>query len=197
MKAVVKNLNPEFNQSFEAKKAVEKLLEFIGEDPERNGLLDTPKRVVESYAEIFSGYHESPEKVLSKTFEDVGGYKDFVLLKDIEFYSMCEHHMLPFFGKVHIAYIPNNKIVGISKLVRVVEIFSRRLQVQEKMTSQIASAINEFLQPKGVIVNVTAKHFCMSMRGVKNSEAVMSTCHYIGDFVGNESLINRFESSVK
>lgn len=197
MTAIIKKIPTDHAKDFTAKEHVAKLIEFIGEDPSRDGLKETPKRVVESYKEIFSGYEQSPQEILSKTFEDMDEYKDFVLLQDINFYSMCEHHMLPFVGKAHVAYIPHKKVVGISKLARVVEIFARRLQVQERMTMQIAKAINDALEPNGVAVHIEAKHFCMSMRGVKNSDASMKTSHYIGEFERNEKLLNRFLNSVR
>ncbi len=157
---------------------VENLLEEIGEDSQREGLLRTPHRVAKAYEFLTSGYHMDIETVLNKAIftED---YNEMVIVKDIDFYSMCEHHMLPFYGKVHVAYIPNGKIVGLSKIPRIVEVFSRRLQVQERMTQQIADTINHYLEPKGVAVVSEARHMCMMMRGVQkqNSSATSSAMH--------------------
>ena len=155
----------------EAEEAVRILLKYAGEDPAREGLLDTPKRVVKSYDEFYKGYNENPHEYLSRTFEEVSGYDEMVVLKNIEFFSTCEHHMLPFFGKAHIAYIPNGKITGLSKIARLVDVFAKRPQVQERMTSQIADAMMEILKPMGVIVIIDCEHLCMSMRGVRKSEA--------------------------
>lgn len=145
--------------------AVKLLLESIGEDTKREGLLDTPKRVAKMYDEIFAGYSQSPESILATTFDE--SHQELVLVKDIPFYSHCEHHMVPFFGKAHIAYIPNGQVVGISKLARLVECYAKRVQIQERMTSQIADDIEEYLQPRGVGVIIQAEHLCMAMRGVK------------------------------
>jgi GTP cyclohydrolase I len=147
------------------KKAVKMIIEAIGEDPEREGLIETPDRIARMYREIFSGYNESPEKHLKKVF--TVNSADIVLEKDIVFYSMCEHHFMPFYGKVHIAYVPNDKVVGLSKLARTVEVFAKRLQLQERMTIQIADSIMRYLDAKGVMVVVKAEHMCMTMRGVK------------------------------
>lgn len=155
------------------------ILQAIGENPEREGLLDTPKRVVKSWNDIFSGYKTDPEAVLSTRF-DSDGYSQMVVLKDIELFSMCEHHMLPFVGKAHIAYIPGKKVVGLSKLARLVECFSRRLQIQERLTDQIAHAILDHLGASGVGVMIEAKHFCMSMRGVNKQHSVMRTSCLLG-----------------
>ena len=156
--------------------AIVDILEYIGETP-REGLLNTPQRVIKSYDELYKGYKIKPEDVLKTKFKEK--YNQMVILKDIEFYSMCEHHMLPFFGKVSIAYIPNGEVVGISKLARLVEVFSRRLQIQERLTEQIADAINTHLKPQGVAVTIKAKHFCMVARGVnkQNSEMVTNKIH--------------------
>ncbi len=147
------------------KKAVKMIIEAIGEDPEREGLIETPDRIARMYREIFSGYNESPEKHLKKVF--TVNSTDIVLEKDIVFYSICEHHLMPFYGKVHIAYVPNDKVVGLSKLARTVEVFAKRLQLQERMTVQIADSIMRYLDAKGVMVVVKAEHMCMTMRGVK------------------------------
>lgn len=166
----------------EAEEAVRTILRYIGEDPKREGLVQTPHRVVKSYAEFYKGYSENAEEILKKTFEDVNGYDGMVLLKDIEFESVCEHHMLPIIGKAHVAYIPNGRVVGISKLARVVEVYAKRLQIQEKMTAQIASIIDKALQPKGVAVAIRAKHHCMISRGVKKDLSVMDTTFFTGCF---------------
>lgn len=154
---------------------VRDLIRLIGDDPNREGVLDTPKRVVKSWKEIFGGYKMDPKAVLSTSFES-SGYNQMVICKDIEMFSTCEHHMIPFYGKVHIGYVPSERVVGLSKLARLVEIFSRRLQIQEKLTQQIADTMDEVLKPKGVIVVVKARHMCMCARGVgkQNSEMVTS-----------------------
>ena len=167
-----------------AKKGVENLLNYLGEELGREGLEETPRRVVDSYDELFSGYDREVEDVMT-VFDDED-YDQMVLLKDIEFYSACEHHMLPFFGKAHVGYIPDGKIVGISKLARVVEVFSRRLQNQERLTQQIAEALDEHLEPAGVAVALEGKHFCMVARGVEKQNSVMKTAHLTGDFRNNE-----------
>jgi GTP cyclohydrolase I len=150
----------------EALDAVRTLIRWAGDDPEREGLLGTPDRVVRSYAEFFSGYDEDPVALLQRTFEEMDGYDEIVMLKDIRFESHCEHHIAPIIGKVHIAYLPNNRVVGISKLARLVEVYAKRLQIQEKMTAQIANTLDEVLQPKGVAVVIEAAHQCMTTRGV-------------------------------
>ena len=166
----------------DAEKAVETLIKWAGDDPEREGLKETPKRVINAYEEFFSGYKESAEKYLSKTFEDVQGYKDMVLLKDIPFNSHCEHHMVPVIGVAHIAYIPVKRVVGISKLARIVEIYARRLQNQERITTQIADDLEKYLEPMGAAVIIDAKHQCMGCRGVKKSNATMTTSAMRGVF---------------
>jgi GTP cyclohydrolase IA len=168
--------------SAEAEQAVRTLLRFIGEDPLREGLQDTPMRVVKAYRELFSGYRQSPEEVLDRTFEDVGGYNDAVLVKEISFFSHCEHHMVPFFGHAHIAYYPSQGVIGLSKLARLVEVFARRLQTQETMTFQIGDALRRVLHPRGVAVMVEAEHMCMSMRGVQKAGASTITTHFDGLF---------------
>ncbi len=150
------------------------LLSAIGDDPLREGLIDTPKRVVKSWAELYSGYSKDPEAILGTTFE-AGKYDEMVILKDIELYSTCEHHMIPFFGKAHIAYIPTERVVGLSKLARLVEVFSRRLQIQEKLTDQIAETLDKVLKPRGVAVVIEAKHMCMCARGVSKQNSSMIT----------------------
>lgn len=161
--------------------AIIRLLQVIGEDPKREGLLDTPKRVLKSYKELFAGYKQSAKEVLGTTF-DSSGYDQIVILKDIEMYSTCEHHMIPFVGTVSIGYLPNKRVVGLSKLARLVEVFSRRLQIQEKMTQQIADAISEILESRGTMVVVKAKHFCMCARGVNKQNSWMITSAIRGRF---------------
>ena len=159
----------------EAEAAVRTLLRWAGDDPDREGLLDTPGRVVRSYRELFAGYETDPRAYLERTFEEVGGYDQMVVLKDIRFVSFCEHHMLPVIGKAHVAYLPTDRVVGISKLARVVNGYGRRLQIQEKMTAEIAQAIEEVLQPKGVGVVLEASHSCMTLRGVNTPGAALVT----------------------
>ena len=176
----------------EALKAVRTLLAWAGDDPDRPGLIDTPKRVVDAYGEWFDGYDADVEKELSRTFEDVQGYDDMVLLRDIEVESHCEHHMAPFLGKAYVAYIPNEKVVGISKLARVVEIFSRRLQTQETLTQLIAEAIESHLQPHGVAILIDAEHQCMTTRGVHHRHVSTITTRFTGAFKSDAALKDRF-----
>jgi GTP cyclohydrolase I len=164
----------------EAEAAVRTLIRWAGDDPDREGLLDTPGRVVRSYRELFAGYDVEPRAYLERTFEEVGGYDELVILKDIRFVSFCEHHMLTVIGKAHVGYLPNNRVVGISKLARVVNGFARRLQIQEKMTAEIANAIHDILHPKGVGVVVEASHSCMTMRGVNSPGSSLITSHLVG-----------------
>ncbi|WP_332065611.1 GTP cyclohydrolase I FolE [Bartonella sp. CB189] len=164
----------------EVEAAVRTLLLWIGEDPNREGLLDTPKRAVKAYSELFIGYHESVEEVLNTVFEEVSGYNETIIMKDIPFYSHCEHHMIPIVGKAHIAYLPDKKIVGLSKIARVVDIFSRRLQTQEAMTAQIASSLVKYLKPRGVAVLIEAEHMCMAMRGIKKQGSTTITTNFHG-----------------
>ncbi len=164
---------------------VKAILRFIGEDPEREGLVDTPKRVVKAWKEHFWGYHEDPMEPLARTFTEIEGYDELVLLQDIEVHSHCEHHMVPFVGKAHVGYIPNGKVTGLSKLARVVDIYSKRLQVQEKLTAQIAGAIWKALQPHGVAVVLQCKHFCMCYRGVRQPGAITTTSKLHGIFLSN------------
>ena len=166
----------------QAEEAVKTLLLWAGEDTRREGLLDTPRRVAAAYEDWFSGYKVNPYEFLKRTFEEVEGYDEMIVLRDIEFESHCEHHMAPIIGKAHVGYLPRNKVVGISKLARVVEAFARRFQVQEKMTAQIANCIQEVLQPKGVAVVVEAKHQCMTTRGIHKSDVSMVTSQMIGGF---------------
>jgi len=166
----------------EAEEAVRTLLRWAGEDPSREGLLDTPRRVVEAYGDWFRGYREDPHDYLARTFEEVAGYDEMIVLRDIEFESHCEHHMAPIIGKVHIGYLPDGKVVGISKLARVVEAYARRFQVQEKMTAQIARCIQEVLQPRGVGVVVEGAHECMTTRGIHKRGVSMVTSKMLGSF---------------
>jgi len=176
----------------EALKAVRTLLAWAGDNPDRPGLIDTPKRVVDAYAEWFDGYDADPGKELGRTFEDVQGYDDMVLLRDIEVESHCEHHMAPFLGKAYVAYIPNEKVVGISKLARVVEIYSRRLQTQEVLTNQIADAIESNLAPQGVAILIDAEHQCMTTRGVHHRHVSTITTRFTGVFKTDAALKDRF-----
>ncbi|MFZ5617884.1 MAG: GTP cyclohydrolase I FolE [Pseudomonadota bacterium] len=165
-----------------AMKAVEELIRWIGDDPSREGLVDTPKRVVDAFLEYFEGYEECPETYLKRTFEQVGGYDEIVLLRDIPFHSHCEHHMAPILGKAHVAYLPKNRVVGISKLARVVHAFAKRLQVQERLTAEIADCIDRVLEPNGVAVVIEATHACMTCRGVETPGVVMTTSRMMGAF---------------
>ena len=165
-----------------AEAAVRTLIAYAGDDPAREGVLDTPKRVIDAYEEIFQGYRECPAEILDRTFGETAGYEDFVLVKDIPFNSHCEHHMMPFFGKAHVAYMPVDRVVGISKLARLVDTYAKRLQTQEHMTSQVAIAIEEVLKARGVAVMMEAEHMCMSIRGVSKPGALTVTTHFAGDF---------------
>jgi GTP cyclohydrolase I len=164
----------------EAEAAVRVLIEWAGDDPNREGLLETPKRVAKAYKELFAGFAQDPREYLQKTFEEVGGYDELVVLRDIRVVSFCEHHMLPFIGRAHVGYLPSNRVVGISKLSRVVNAFSRRLQIQEKLTAEIAEAINDILQPQGVGVMIEAEHSCMTMRGVNTPGSNLVTSRLMG-----------------
>jgi GTP cyclohydrolase I len=175
--------------------AIKTILEKIGENSERDGLSETPKRVVKSWEELYKGYKEDP-KELVKVFE-CDSYTGMVLLKDIEIYSMCEHHMLPFVGKCHIAYIPDKKVIGISKLARIMEVYARRLQIQERLTDEIADALKELLQPKGVAVRIEAEHFCMRMRGIGKQNSVMVTTSLRGLFIKDSATRNEFLNAIK
>ena len=172
--------------------AVRTLIAWAGDDPRREGVIDTPKRVVDAYEEWFSGYQADPAKELNRTFEDVQGYDDIVMLRDIEVESHCEHHMAPFLGKAVVAYLPAEKVVGISKLARVVEIFSRRLQTQETLTQEIAAAIEASLQPRGVAVMIDAEHQCMTTRGVNHRHVSTVTTRFTGAFKTDDRLVDRF-----
>jgi GTP cyclohydrolase I len=176
----------------EAEAAVRTLIAWAGDNPNREGLLDTPARVTKAYGEFFAGYGQTAHEVLDTTFKEVGGYDDIVLVKDIPFASHCEHHMVPFFGKAHIAYLPSGGVVGISKLARLVEVYARRLQVQEHMTQQIVDALNEELEPHGAAVMVEAEHMCMSIRGVRAHGAQTTTLRFTGRFAEERELQDRF-----
>ena len=165
-----------------AKEAVRELLRWIGDDPEREGLKDTPRRVVDAFLEYFQGYEQSPEEYLTRTFEQVGGYDEIVLLREIPFHSHCEHHMAPIIGKAHVAYLPQDKVVGISKLARVVHAYAKRLQVQERLTAEIADCIQKVLEPAGVAVVIEATHACMTCRGVETPGVIMTTSRMMGVF---------------
>jgi GTP cyclohydrolase I len=166
----------------EAEAAVRTLIAYAGDNPGREGVLDTPKRVVDAYEEVFSGYRECPADVLNRTFSETAGYDEFVLVKDIGFNSHCEHHIMPFFGKAHVAYIPTDRVVGLSKLARLVDVYALRLQTQEHLTSQIATAIEEVLKPRGVAVMLEGEHMCMSIRGVTKPGSLTITTHFTGAF---------------
>ncbi len=180
----------------EAIDAIKTLIKFSGDNPEREGLKGTPDRVVRAYGEFFSGYNDDPREILSTTFEEIEGYDEIIVLRDISFASHCEHHMVPFTGKVHIGYIPNKKVVGISKLARIVDVFARRLQIQEKLTSQIGNTINDVLQPKGVAVVIESSHQCMTTRGVNKPNATMQTSHLLGLFRSDSKTRSEFFSLI-
>jgi GTP cyclohydrolase I len=172
--------------------AIKSIISHVGEDPEREGLKDTPDRLIRAWEFLFGGYKQDPEKVLGRTF-DADGYSEMVMLKDIGFYSTCEHHLLPFFGTVTIAYIPQEKVVGVSKLARLVDVYARRMQIQERMTAQIASTIKQVLKPMGVMVVVEAQHLCMTARGVQKKDTSMVTSDFKGVFM-NEAVRSEFFS---
>lgn len=171
----------------EARAFVRGILRYIGEDPDREGLIETPSRVVKSFAEHFAGYSQDPDQYLAKVFEEVEGYDELVLVSDIEVYSHCEHHMVPFVGKAHVAYIPNGRVVGLSKIARVVDVFAKRLQVQEKLTAQIARAIDSALKPQGTAVIMQCQHFCMCYRGVRKPGSWTTTSKLMGAFMDEPS----------
>ena len=176
----------------EAEEAFIKIIKWLGEDPTREGLKDTPKRLVNAYKEYFKGYNEDPKKILEKTFGDVDGYDDMVIQKNISVQSHCEHHMAPIIGVAHVAYIPNKRVVGLSKLARIVEVFSKRLQTQERLTMQIAKTIMEVLQPRGVAVSIDATHQCMTMRGIKKEQATTVTNYFLGVLKDDLSYQSRY-----
>ena len=176
----------------EAEEAFRTILSWMGEDPDREGLLETPKRVTKAFKEYFKGYQEDPKKILEKTFGDVEGYSDMVVQKNISLQSHCEHHMAPIIGVAHVAYIPGERVVGLSKLARVVEVFSKRLQTQERLTMQIAKTLMKALDAKGVAVSIDATHQCMTMRGIKKEQASTVTNYYLGKFKEDLSYQNRY-----
>ena len=176
----------------EAEEAFKTILTWLGEDPNREGLLETPKRVMKAYKEYFAGYKIDPSKILDKTFGDVDGYDDMVIQKNISIQSHCEHHMAPIIGKAHVAYIPKERVVGLSKLARVVEVFSKRLQTQERLTMQVAKTLMESLDAKGVAVTIDSTHQCMTMRGIKKEQASTVTNYYLGQFKEDLSFQNRY-----
>lgn len=182
MKSNVKNLFQHNITDKEVESSLRTLLSWVGENPDREGLVETPSRIIKSYTELFSGYKHDPEQVLQKTFEDTEGFTGEVILKDIPFASMCEHHMLPIIGKAHVAYMPSGRIVGLSKIARLVEVFARRLQVQERLTAQIAGTLQRVIQPKGVAVILEAEHYCLAMRGANKRNSIMVTSHFSGVF---------------
>ena len=181
----------------EAEAAVRTLISWAGDDPDREGLLDTPGRVTRAYREFFAGYAEDPVEILSRTFEEVSGYDDMVMLRDIRLESHCEHHMVPIIGKVHLAYLPTNRVVGISKLARVVELYAKRLQTQETMTAQIADALEQTLQPAGVAVLVDAAHQCMTTRGIRKPGVFTITSRFTGRFKEDHRLHQQFMQMIR
>lgn len=199
MDATVKKISPETARPSreEAEDAVRTLLRWAGDDPSREGLLDTPKRVAKAYAELFAGYNADIDDVLGTTFEEVAGYDDIVLVRDIPFFSHCEHHMLPVIGKAHVAYLPKGRVLGLSKIARVVDVFGKRLQTQEAMTAQIAEAIDNSLKPRGVAVMLEAEHMCMAMRGIQKSGSTTLTTTFTGEFKANASEQVRFMTMVR
>jgi GTP cyclohydrolase I len=181
----------------EAEAAVLTLLRWAGDDPTREGLIDTPRRVVKAYREMFEGYDKCPAEELGRTFEEVAGYDDMVVMRDISFHSHCEHHMVPIIGKAHVGYLPDGKVVGLSKLIRVVEIFAHRLQTQEAMTAQIANVIQDVLNPRGVAVMIEANHMCIEMRGIRKQGSVTTTSTFTGAFRDNPEEQVRFVSMIR
>ena len=192
VKDIDNNQNSKKISDKEAEEAFKTILSWMGEDPNREGLLETPKRVVKAFKEYFKGYKEDPIQVLDKTFGDVDGYDDMVIQKNISVQSHCEHHMEPIIGKAHVAYIPNERVVGLSKLARVVEVFSKRLQTQERLTMQIANTLMQSLDAKGVAVTIDSTHQCMTMRGIKKKQATTVTNYYLGQFKEDLSYQNRY-----
>ncbi|GEO16256.1 GTP cyclohydrolase I FolE [Microvirga aerophila] len=207
MNDVVKSLSPRLPAAAdktaerptreEAEAAVRTLIRWAGDDPQREGLHDTPKRVTKAFREFYSGYQDDPKEVLNKIFAEVEGYDDIVLVRDIPFYSHCEHHLVPFYGMTHIAYYPTKGVVGLSKLARLVEVYARRLQTQESMTAQIAAAMEEALEPRGVAVMIEAEHMCMSMRGVQKAGAMTLTTQFTGAFKNDPAEQVRFLTLVR
>jgi GTP cyclohydrolase IA len=181
----------------EAEAAVRTLLAYVGDDPNREGLLETPERVVSAYDELFAGYRQCPADVLDRTFSEIGSYDDLVLIKDIPFHSHCEHHMMSFAGMAHVAYLPVERVVGLSKIARLIEVYARRLQTQEHLTSQVATAIDEILKPRGVAVMMEAEHTCMSLRGVQKAGSSTITTQFTGVFRENATEQVRFINLVR
>ena len=192
VKDIDNNQNPKKISDKEAEEAFKTILSWMGEDPNREGLLETPKRVVKAFKEYFKGYKEDPIQVLDKTFGDVDGYDDMVIQKNISVQSHCEHHMAPIIGIAHVAYIPNERVVGLSKLARVVEVFARRMQTQERLTKQIATTLMDALQAKGVAVSINATHQCMTTRGIRKEQATTITNYYLGKFKDDLACQNRY-----
>jgi GTP cyclohydrolase I len=182
--------------SEEAEEAVRVLLRWAGDDPNREGLIETPKRVVAAYTEWFRGYDENPQEILNKTFEEVEGYSDWITLKNIAFESFCEHHLAPIMGKAHVGYLPADRVVGISKLARLVDAYSKRLQIQEKLTNQIAKTLDQVLKPKGVAVVIEAEHHCMCTRGVHKSGVSLITSSFLGEAANDRDFRSEFYNSV-
>lgn len=200
MKLVPKNkiqLVPQRPSRAAAEQAVRTLIEWIGEDPAREGVVETPRRVVSAFEEYFSGYGRSAEAILSKTFTEVGNYDGPVLVKNISLESRCEHHLAPFIGRVHIAYIPDGRVVGLSKLARLVDVYGRRMQTQERLTSEIADALSKYLKPKGVAIFIEAEHFCMKVRGVHEDHAMTVTTRFLGAYKKDDDLREEFLRQVK
>ena len=204
MDAIVKKLRPDDEVRIvhrptraEAEAAVRTLIAWAGDDPDREGLIDTPKRVVKAYEEFFDGYRLSAEEPLARTFEDVGGYGDIVLVRDVPFFSHCEHHMVPFVGKAHIGYYPPEGVVGLSKLARVLDVFSHRLQTQENLTAQVVNAIDDALRPRGVAIMIESEHQCMSLRGVQKPGVSTVTTQFTGVFQGDPDEQSRFMMLVR
>ena len=203
MNIIEKNLSENSEKEFrngvsndDAKRALVLLLKWIGENPDREGLKETPKRVLKAYKEWFAGYNQDPTEILSKTFEEVEGYREMISLKDVSFHSFCEHHFAPIIGKVHVGYIPNKKVVGLSKLARLIEVYARRLQVQEKMTAEIGNTLQNSLDCLGVGVVVEAEHLCMCSRGIKKQGSVMKTMHFTGVIQNDLEKKNDFLRSI-
>ena len=192
VKDISNNQNSKKISDKEAEEAFKTILAWMGEDPSREGLLETPKRVVKAFKEYFKGYKEDPIQVLDKTFGDVDGYDDMVIQKNISVQSHCEHHMAPIIGIAHVAYIPNERVVGLSKLARVVEVFARRMQTQERLTKQIATTLMDALQAKGVAVSINATHQCMTTRGIRKEQATTITNYYLGKFKDDLACQNRY-----
>jgi GTP cyclohydrolase I len=200
MKKKIKLVSPRLSSRpsrSQAEQAVRTLIEWIGENPEREGVRETPRRVVKAFEEYFSGYGQSAEEILSKTFKDVGDYDGPVLVKNITLESRCEHHLAPFIGRVHIAYLPDGKVVGLSKLARLVNVYGRRMQTQERLTAEIASALDKYLKPKGVAVFIEAEHFCMKVRGVGEDHALTTTTTFLGAYKKDDDLREEFLGMVK